>query len=495
MGSIRQTSLIAITCLFSQWGIAQKPVTRVEPLHVDQRIAAVENHLSTYYSVANEPDSSMNIYARMTALHVMGVSIAVIHHGKLEWARGYGAMKSGGSPITPDTVFGAASISKALTAMAVMRFVQDGKISLDANVNQYLKYWKLPDNQFTQQRKVTVRELLGHTSGIGTHNGWVFDPTKDAIPNSVQLLNGVPPARTPPVRVEGTPGVQFHYANGGFLVLQQVLMDISGKPFWQVMRDTVLAPLGMTNSTFQTPLPRRLLARAATCYNGSHPVDPRHFMLPDAAAGGLWTTSRDLAKFVIELQKEYAGRSHRVLNQETARELLTPGLGPNPKMPWGLGVRVGGSTKDRYFEHGGSGYWETEMIGYLNGDGVVVLSSGGGGAAKFIQEVVRSVSAVYDWPDFKAIPRNTVAVDPASLDRFVGVYGFMTITKDGDRLMAEIPKGGQIVPLLAASPTEFFLHDFPTTIKFNVNGAGDVVSADFITEIVHLTLKRGPLKP
>lgn len=483
------TRLLVVSILVtagSLAAIAQQSVAARTERHID----GVASSLSYYVTIQNLPNASMNIAARMQELHVPGLSIALIHDGKLGWARGYGVASVGGVPVTPNTIFGAASISKALTAMAVLRFVQDGKIDLDADANRYLKSWKIPDNRYTVTKKVTVRELLNHTSGIGTHYGWVFDPTKDQIPTMLQLLDGEKPARTAPVRVEASPGTQFAYANGGYLVLQLLLTEVSGKPFPQVMRETVLEPLGMASSTFDGPLPAKFAARTATCYNGITPIDPAHFLLPGPAAGGLWTTPTDLSKFVIELQKEYAGTSHLILNQASARQMLQAGLGPNPQRHFGLGVEVGGSSSTPYFEHGGSGYWETEMIGYFKGDGVIIMSNSGGGGALLIQEIARSAATVYGWPDFKPIVKRVVPVDPSTFEKLVGVYEFMTITRDGNKLMAEIPKGGPVVQLYPESANTYFLRDSPTEISFDQTPEGDIEAAEFVTSMSHMTLKK-----
>jgi hypothetical protein len=87
------------------------------------------------------------------------------------------------------------------------------------------------------------------------------------------------------------------------------------------------------------------------------------------------------------------------------------------------------------------------MIGYFKGDGIIILSNSGGGGALLVQEIARSAASVYDWPDFKPIVKRVVPVNTSTFEKFVGVYGFMTITRDGNKLMAEIPKGGPVVQL------------------------------------------------
>lgn len=153
----------------------------------------------------------------MNALHIPAVSMAAIRNGRIDWARAYGVASVGGANATTRTLFGAASISEPVTALGVLELMQEGRLNPDANINQYLKRWKTPDNSFTADKKVMVRELLNHTSGIGTHNGEFYDPSQP-IPTLLQLLNGEKPAKTPPVRVVAVPGTRFAYSNGGYLV-------------------------------------------------------------------------------------------------------------------------------------------------------------------------------------------------------------------------------------------------------------------------------------
>ena len=201
-------------------------------------------------------------------------------------AEGYGVVRLKGPHVTTDTLFNAASMSKPLTAMAVMRLVQDGRIDLDADVNSYLKSWKIPSNQYTKDHQVTVRELLNHTSGIGMHNGEVDDPDK-ALPTMLQMLNGERPSTAGPVRVEAVPGTRYAYANGGYLILQLLVTEVTGKPFAQYMQEAILRPLGMIHSTFEAPLSPVSAAQAATGYweDGTTGISPAHFVKPNLGAG------------------------------------------------------------------------------------------------------------------------------------------------------------------------------------------------------------------
>src|ERR1700756_3420869 len=194
------------------------------------REKAVEENLHYLAVIKGRPDPGMLLVDPMSRLHVPGVSIAVIHDKRIDWSKGYGVARLGGPPVSASTtLFSAASMSKPVTAMAVLRLVQEGKIDLDADVNSYLKSWKIPVNEYTKNHPVTVRELLSHTSGIGTHNGALYDPDK-GVPSVFQILEGQAPATTPPVRVESEPGKKYAYANGGYLILELLISDLTGKP-------------------------------------------------------------------------------------------------------------------------------------------------------------------------------------------------------------------------------------------------------------------------
>ena len=444
------------------------------------RRQSVEDHLCRYIVLQGGGGQTMTLAEQMAALHVPAVSLAAIRDGRIDWAQAYGAVSLGGAPATTKTLFGAASISKALTAVGVLKLAEEGRIDLDGDANQYLKRWKIPDNEFTVKAKVTVRELLNHTSGIGTHNGAIYDPS-EPLPTLVEMLNGEKPARTAPVRVEAVPGTKFAYSNSGYLVLYLLIEDVTGEPFAQYMRHAVLDPMGMTDSTFEAPLPEKWARRAATSYSdGRTATPPEKFVEPNLAAGGLWTTPTDLAKFLIEMQLEHAGRSHKVLDRKMMEAMLTPGNDGSQTRRWGLGFEVGGRPGDLYVRHEGSAYFQDDMVEYLHGSGIVVMTSGGGGGT-LAEEILRSAASVYDFPDFRPEKRMAVELKPSILPRYVGTYGYVKVALGQGFLTAEIPAGAPAARLYAESPTSFFVLDGPQELSFHVDGQGQVTGVDFIT--------------
>jgi hypothetical protein len=309
-----------------------------------------------------------------------------------------------------------------------------------------------------------------------------------------QIFLGERPARTPPVRVEAIPGSKFSYSNGGYLVLSLLIEDISGETFPNYMKRVVLDPIGMKDSTFESILPQAYLQRAAVSYTDSgKAILPSQFAEPNLAAGGLWSTPLDLAKFLIEFQREYEGKSTKVLDARTIQIMLNPGRFQAKFRPWGLGFEVGGSPDDRYVRHGGSAYFQTDMLLYLHGSGIVVMTNSGGGSA-LAEEILRSAATVYGFPDFTVKERTAVSVNPLLLPRFVGTYGFVKVSLEQDGLKAEIPIGTPPQRLYASSSTDFFVLDGPQELEFSLDEQQAATGVEFRTPMGKQSLQRTDVK-
>jgi CubicO group peptidase (beta-lactamase class C family) len=333
----------------------------------------------------------------MRELSVPAVSIAVIDSGRIVWAKAYGVTASNeGRAATTTTRFQAASMSKPVGAMAALRLVEEGKLQLDTDVNAMLRSWKIPGNAFTQQTPVTLRMLLTHTAGLTVH-GFGGYAAGNAVPSVPQILDGAAPANSAPVRVDVLPGTLWRYSGGGMTVAQFLMTDVTGESFPMLARRLVLAPAGMTSSGYEQPLPDSVASFAATAHtNRGMPVQGRWHTYPEMMAAGLWTTPTDLARWIIEVQNAYAGRS-RILGQPMARAMLTPGLGG-----WGLGMEIQGAADSLRFSHGGSNRgFRGRFVGYVSGGrGVVVLTNGDAGGT-LASEIVGAVGREYDWPGLR----------------------------------------------------------------------------------------------
>jgi CubicO group peptidase (beta-lactamase class C family) len=404
---------------------------------LEDRVEHVENGLLPAAFVKGARPTPMKLTDRMFVYQVPGVSIAVIHNGKIDWARGFGATKLGGAPTTTETLFQAGSVSKPVTAFAALRLVQAGQLDLDGDINRYLKYWKLPANRF--HRAVTPRELLTHTAGTNVP-GFPGYASGESVPTLQQILDAIPPANTPPVRVDIEPDTQWRYSGGGYAIMQQVLIDVSGKEFPELMNEEVLVPIGMTRSTFREPLPANLMADTATPYADTGeqvPGGPHTY--PEMAAAGLWTDPTDLARFAIAVQHALTGFPHSLLSSGLARDMIATRFGKRGTM-----FGVGGSDTDPYFAHSGEDAgFVTYLVAYENsGDGAVVMTNGDRGF-DLVDEIMRAVANEYGWPDFRPVEHTLASVDARRLARYVGYYrlsdgSLITVLAKKDHLTVQL---------------------------------------------------------
>lgn len=344
------------------------------------------------------PDSlgMLAIDELMDRFNVPGVSIAVIHDFEVHWAKGYGvADVETGAPVDVETLFQAASISKPVAAMAVLRAVQDGLFTLDDDINTILTSWQLDGEGFTTERPVTPRGLTSHTSGLGDGFGFPGYAPGAPLPTVVQILNGEAPSNVRRVFMERPPMTLMEYSGGGVTVMQLALSDARGRQFADIMRDDVLAPIGMTRSTYEQPLPPALDANAARAHDGEgRSRGPKWHVYPEQAAAGLWTTPTDLARFVIEVQKSALGRSNRVLRRDLVQEMLSPvGVGD-----YAVGFSVSKQGQGWYFSHGGSNWgFRAIVMGHrVKGYGLAIMTNAdrGGGV---MSELARRIQRAYDW--------------------------------------------------------------------------------------------------
>ncbi len=440
---------------------------------IEARIKRIENGLVP--PLVTQHTKPMRLEDRMKHFNVPGISIAVIENGKVAWARGYGVRDlETNTPVNAETVFQAASISKPVTAMAALKFVEMGKLDLDADVNKKLTSWKVPENGFTEKEKVTLRRILTHRAGLTT-SGFPGYVTGDAIPSVVQILDGTKPANTEAVRVDILPQSQARYSGGGFTVMQQLLVDVGGSPFPQQLQETVLKPIGMTRSAFVQPLAGPLAANASSAHNAGKLVNGKHHTYPELAAAGLWTTPTDLARFAIELQQAAAGKSSRVLSQKMVLEMLK-----SQGDDWGLGIMLRGKGAQQRFMHSGSNQgFNCHTLAFTEtGAGIVIMTNANSGRS-LIHEIVRAAANEYGWKT-DAAPRRTVIEMPVeSLSKYVGFYqgvgeGSARVRLDGNELIAH--GNGRWSKLLAGSDTTFFAVNDGVQFDFSKKPNGDIGS-------------------
>ncbi len=465
-------------------------------LDVEQKIRRIENGLLLPVIVKGEPSIPMKLADRMQFYKTPGASVAFINNGRIEWARGYGVRQIGSrEPVTTETLFQAGSISKAVTAIAALRLVQAGKLSLDEDVNRKLVSWKVPENEFTREKKVTLRGLLSHSAGVNVSSftGYL---SGEQVPTLVQVLDGEKPANSPAIRVEAIPGSRFNYSGGGFTIIQQLLVDVEKKPFSDLMRELVFEPLKMKHSTFEQTLPKNLAVLAAAGHNasGETPTGKRR-VFPEMAAAGMWTTPSDLARLIIEVQQAQAEQSNKFISTSTVNKMLTVQSGE-----WGLGFSVEGAGLAWRFGHGGS---TPEFNSYLTtynqtGQGVIIMTNSLRGNA-LINEILRSIAREYGWSDFRPKERTIAKIDPKVYADYTGRYEFefssdyiVTIGTEAGNLTTELkqPTGQSKAVIYPQSETRFFRKDVDVEVSFVKDEMGRVTHLIFHQEGQELRAKR-----
>jgi CubicO group peptidase (beta-lactamase class C family) len=351
------------------------------------------------------PDS-LAIPEMLAKFQVPAVSVAVIRDFKIDWARAWGVKSvKTGEAATADTLFQAASISKPVAAMASLRAVQDGRFGLDQDINTILKSWRVPEGSYSKGAIVTPRMLMSHTSGTDDGFGFPGYHPDAARPTIVQILDGHPPANRGAVRLGRPPMTGYKYSGGAVTIQELALTDALGRPFQRIMQETVLGPIGMTNSTYEQPLPASRHSQAAHAHDRMGQAGDAPWRVhPEHAAAGLWTTPTDLAKFAIEVQQALSGRSTRVLTKAMAQEMVTPvGVGP-----FAVGFTIAKVGEGWYFSHGGSNWgFRCDLIAHRSkGYGLVIMTNGDNGGA-LITALRDKITRAAGWDMFdKPIPRS-----------------------------------------------------------------------------------------
>jgi len=443
-----------------------------------KEMAAVESGLRKTSQFTNDP--TWNIDERMKFYGVPGVSVVVIKDYKIHWVKHYGVTdKETGKAVDNNTLFQAGSISKPVAAYGALKLVELGKLSLDEPVNEKLKGWMIPDNEFTKKQPVALKHILNHSAGLTVHGFGGYAPGTP-VPTVKQVLDGEKPANSDAVRVDMQPETQYRYSGGGYTVMQKLVSDVAQKEYTTLMQQLVLGPIGMTQSTYEQPLPPAKLKHAAAGYlPNKSPVHGKRHTYPEMAAAGLWTTAEDLAKFTIDVQLAIKSDKSKVLSQKMTEKMLTPYVSESA----GLGFFMDTKGKEIYFGHGGwdEGFSADLVAHKTRGYGVVIMTNSNHPA--FINELKNSVASTYQWDSYLDSDLASLPIDKAEQDRVVGRYHFapdmtFTIYVNDNKLYMQYLNGAPM-EVLRIGENQYIRREIPSKFRFETNKQSGTVDLMF----------------
>lgn len=490
-GPVTRAAALFATCALAACGPADDaPADEASSVTAEQIAASLRPAIQ----VEGEPPESFTLAERMAYHNVPGVSVAVLDGGEIAWARAWGtADLETGVPVTPETLFQAASISKPVAALAAMGLVEDGALALDGPINAHLTTWRVPDNEFTTDSVVTLRGLLSHTAGLtvwgfpGYRKDRQFAPGQ-AVATNVEVLDGA--GNTDPVRVYRAPGIGWQYSGGGYTVMEEAVENVTERPFHEVMQERVLGPAGMARSTYEQPLPEARWPEAARAHGGDgSEAEGEWHNYPEQAAAGLWTTPSDLLRLSAHLLAILDGReAEGVVTRETLEAMLVAHrAGEDGFNTYGLGFGVEGEGDGATFGHGGSnrGFRAMWTIFRNRGQGIVVMTNGDRGAS-LAGEIIRAAAVAYGWPRLGPEVRASRRLDAEVLAAYEGTYdlesqeGFAVSFSAGDGVLVLDVPGQGTYTLRAESDTDdaFFDPSDGSTLVFERDAEGAVVAVE-----------------
>ncbi|MHA1199113.1 MAG: serine hydrolase domain-containing protein [Candidatus Heimdallarchaeaceae archaeon] len=343
------------------------------------------------------------ILEKMKQYNVPGVCIAVINNYELEWIKCFGVKDvRTGEPITLDTLLEVGSTSKSFTAVAALSFVGKKLLELDEDVNNKLTSWKIPNNEFTEKAKISLKHILSHRAGINGPNGG-FRSEPNSAPTLVQMFKGEKPSLSDPFSVEFIPGTSHAYSNYGYVLVQMLLEDIAKKPFPDVVDEYIFQPLNMKNSSFKYPT-EETQQRLAVPHDQEGKAKETGLQPTALSQGGLTTTALDLSKFYIDIMNTLRGEESIFLTHKIIEQMVTPVLDLDPTKFFGmtgqgLGTFVIDNGKNKFFTHPGTNWPGATCLPIIcaeTGQGVIIITNGIRG--ELLQsEIMNSVAREYGW--------------------------------------------------------------------------------------------------
>jgi CubicO group peptidase (beta-lactamase class C family) len=441
---------------------------------IRKRIRGVEKGLLKAVYIKGTQPERMSLGERMDFYKVPGVGLAVLDGHRVEWVRSYGVGNiAAPAAVTPETLFQAGALGRSLSAAAALRWVGEGKVGLDDDLGPRLDSIGPPRAPGDEGEKpITMRNLLSDSAGLSGRDLPGF-PANAPVPDLGRILGGLPP-ELPPVWEGLQPG-RVRESESGYSVIQMLMTGLEGKPFPRILKESLLDPLGLADSTFEAVLPAEMAGRAAAGHlREGPPVGGGWLLYPESAAKGLWTTPGDYAAFLVEILNGARGGPSRILSAESARSMLTVQAGDRS---FGFAVEDTGEETVLSLKGRTRGFTGFAVLFPSRGQGIVILTNSDNGDL-LTGEILRAASATYGWPRFQPEERPLFRLDPTIIEQYVGRYkvtdDYFLDVRSEDYYLVIQPTGQAPTKFFVESGTIFFSIDPYIRIQFRRDDRGAV---------------------
>ncbi len=455
-------------------------------------LSAQPNKMQEAISQLKADDGSdLTVEMAMAQYGLPGLSVVVFEDYQIIWSKTWGVKEMGTNDLIDEqTAFSTASISKAITATLMAILEEKGLFDIDQPVNNYLKRWHLPENEFTQTGPVTIKHILSHTAGTSQH-GFTDFYEGDKVPTILESVQGKLPSYDAPIEVQFKPGTNWQYSGGGYTIAQMALEDQLGKSLAELAQIYLFGPLKLEHTTMYQHGDPRFLKNVAKAHNNQGEVIRTGIPIcPQTAASAMWSTPTDMARLAIEIQKALKGEPGPVISTAVAKR-VTEIITYKVVGGWGLGWdRLHRAGNRGWFSHGGA---NTGTGGHVygtmeDGHGIAFFGNGPNGIRIPILDKLRnSIIESHGWRRPNPFLKREIPLDQQTKEGMIGLYfspfnQVISVELKDDHLY--IPSfAGQVEPKLYPLGQNLFgAEDFNMLFKLKTDGTGFVWVPEFDTK-------------
>jgi len=437
------------------------------------RIKSLEKGLYRAVYFKGQRPEKLKLLDRMAFYKVPGLSLAVMDNFRLEWAKIYGYKDIVQyQKLTPDTAFQVGDLSQPVSATVILCLVKENLLKLEEQLGPYFTEIALAGRKFKPSENISMSlaSLLSHSAGFypWTSSGY---SRSSAVPDLAQVIRGEEPAQNYFIFRGFDPEAGVRFSDFNYVLLEKYLEDKTQKKLEELAKEKIFTRLSLNNTFFGLPVSADI---ASGHLREGPEVDGSWDRYPEQAARGLWSNPSDYLKFMVELIECAKGKKDGLLSTELARQMFSsqsPGTG--------YGFRLEGEHErfKIYLKGKTNGYNSALLVYPSLGQGVVIMTNSDNGGV-LIDEILRGLSVIYDWPDFKPEEKTLYRLDPSIYKQYSGRYQvndsyFLDVSYEDYYLIVH-PTGQSPTKFYVETQTIFFSVDPFIRIKFNFDERNQV---------------------